>query len=364
MILDRSDLIKAMDFVREAERQVASKDKALVLAEATKRALNQLSQLNIVITPDRFAIWFYAFLILILKGIFNPSEDEILKAYLLTFNEMKGKKDFRPIEIEKSIISKETEETLDVSKMALQEAIGVIEKYTKQLAERENSLNVIKTMEELNKTIELLTQEIKILQKTNMELKEELNKSIRKMEVLKERLRDLQEKSQKDPLTSLLNRAKFEIILEKHLKDLKNNKVKTFSIAMLDIDNFKKLNDVFGHPVGDEFLKRCVGTIIGELRSSDLAFRYGGEEFAIIISEAELKEAIVVCERLRRKIEEIKVPTEMGVAKTTVSIGIAEAKRDDTTKSIVDRADKALYLAKRDGKNCIRTEEDVKLRKL
>ena len=363
MIIDKSDLIRAMEFVQEVEKQVTSKDKALILAEATKKALNQLSQLNIPITPSRFKVWFFAFLILILKGVFNPSEDDILKAYLLTFNEMKGKKDFSPLEIEKSIISKEAEETLDMSRMALQEAISIVEKHIKQLAERESSLNVIKTMEELSKTIELLTQEIRALQKTNMELKEELNKSVRKMEVLKERLKALQEKSQKDPLTNLLNRAKFEILLEKYLKDLKNGKIKVFSIAMLDIDNFKKLNDLFGHMVGDEFLRRCAGVMIGELRSNDLAFRYGGEEFAIIISEARLKEAIVVCERLRRKIEEIRITTEMGVAKTTVSIGIAEAKNDDTVRSIVDRADKALYLAKRDGKNCIRTEEDVRLRK-
>ncbi|MGC8754137.1 MAG: GGDEF domain-containing protein [Thermosulfidibacteraceae bacterium] len=363
MIIEKNDLIRAFEFVKEVEKETTSKkEKALILAEATKKALGQLSELNLAITPDRFQIWFYAFLTLILKGIFNPTEDDIIRSYLLAFGELKGKKELTPTAIEKELVAKEVEETLDLSKVVLQDAIHMVEKYSKNLIERESNLNTIKTLTDLNATITLLIEEIRILQETNRELKKELNKSIKKVEVLKERIRSLYERSTKDPLTNLLNRAKFEMTIDKLIKNYREDRIKCFCIALMDIDNFKKLNDLYGHVVGDEFLRRCAEVIVKELRSCDLPFRYGGEEFAVIIVDTRIKEAVAVCERLRRNIEEIRISTEIGNAKTTISIGIAEATKEDSPKSLIERADKALYLAKRDGKNCIRTEKDLTAR--
>ena len=120
---------------------------------------------------------------------------------------------------------------------------------------------------------------------------------------------------------------------------------------MLDIDNFKKINDTFGHLVGDKVLKTIRRTLLNEARYSDNVIRWGGEEFLIIVPDAKLKETSVLTERIRKSICE-QVIDEVG--QVTASFGIAELLNNETTASLINRADKALYRAKISSKNCVK----------
>ena len=124
---------------------------------------------------------------------------------------------------------------------------------------------------------------------------------------------------------------------------------------MMDIDSFKHVNDTYGHLIGDIVLKEIATTIQKTIRHVDIPARYGGEEFAIILPETAALNAVVIAERLRKKISEIEVKVDdKTIIRPTISIGIAEyPNAADNIKALIDCADKALYMSKENGKNCI-----------
>jgi len=156
----------------------------------------------------------------------------------------------------------------------------------------------------------------------------------------------------KDGLTSLYNQKYFYDSLNSTLKQALKNQ-QPVSIALLDLDNFKVHNDQLGHLRGDELLKKVSRKIKENIRSTDIAARYGGDEFVVIFPNTTCKDTIQVAERIRRSIEkDIKVPADM--APLSVSIGIAVFPKDGLTPcELFDAADKSLYLAKNRGKNIV-----------
>ena len=128
---------------------------------------------------------------------------------------------------------------------------------------------------------------------------------------------------------------------------------------MVDIDYFKKVNDEYGHTVGDEILKKVARTIKETFRLNDFVARYGGEEFSVMIDRIDSHYIMDVCERLRIAIEAINFTVNAETIPTSASIGIAFSKHSDTPKMLIDRADKALYLAKESGRNTIKSEVDL-----
>lgn len=152
-----------------------------------------------------------------------------------------------------------------------------------------------------------------------------------------------------DHLTGLANRRRFERQLDREVAR-STRYGHTFCLLILDIDNFKRVNDTFGHDAGDETL-RCLGKAVQEeTRGIDVASRIGGDEFAIILPETELEAGIEVAERLRKAISSIQIPA---VAHVTASVGVAAFPfREGTTGSaLVNAADAAMYEAKRAGGN-------------
>jgi len=151
-----------------------------------------------------------------------------------------------------------------------------------------------------------------------------------------------------DHLTGLANRRRFERQLEREVsRTLRLGH--PFTLLMIDIDNFKALNDTFGHNVGDEGIRR-IGKVLREgTRGIDLAARFGGEEFAILLVETELARGMEVAERLRSSIENMEIP---GAGTITASFGVAECPScAQTAIDIITAADRLLYEAKGNGRN-------------
>ncbi len=164
----------------------------------------------------------------------------------------------------------------------------------------------------------------------------------------------LYELATKDGLTKLYIHRHFYFLLESEIKRVQRYH-HVLSLLMMDIDNFKHVNDTYGHLVGDMVLKEIAATIQKTIRHVDIPARYGGEEFTIILPETAALNAVTIAERLRRKISEIEVKVDDNtVVKPTVSIGIAEyPNAAEDIKELIDWADKALYVSKENGKNCI-----------
>ena len=157
------------------------------------------------------------------------------------------------------------------------------------------------------------------------------------------------ELSQRDGLTGLYNRSYLEQVLNESVRNTERTG-KNLSFIMLDIDHFKNFNDTWGHQEGDRALAFVARIIRDSLREQDIATRYGGEEFSIVLAGADLLIANIVAERIRRSCEVRSL--SLGKYKTlTVSLGISLFRPGETPKSLVRRADEALYRAKRNGRN-------------
>ncbi len=161
-----------------------------------------------------------------------------------------------------------------------------------------------------------------------------------------------------DGLTQIYNRKAFDQKITDFFKK-KSKKKRSFTLIMIDIDYFKKVNDEYGHTVGDEILKRVARTIKETFRLNDFVARYGGEEFSVMIDRIDSHYIMNVCERLRMEIEAINFTVNDETIPTSASIGIAFSKHSDTPKKLIDRADSALYLAKDSGRNTIKSEVDL-----
>jgi len=194
------------------------------------------------------------------------------------------------------------------------------------------------------------------LEKLNIHLEEEVKIRTRELQQANENLlierESLTALSSTDQLTGLCNRYKFEELFE--FERNQSLRYKTdLSIILLDIDHFKSVNDTYGHNVGDKVLKELVLTFKKSIRSSDVAVRWGGEEFIVITPKTTLEQAQQLAETIRQT---VKCTAYSKVGHLTISIGVASFEKTDNLKSLVQRADNALYRAKKLGRDNIQIE--------
>lgn len=201
--------------------------------------------------------------------------------------------------------------------------------YTIAIALEENT-------ELLSKDLRAHDEEVKLLGKKISELEKELENA--------------KKSSREDFLTKLLNRRALDEFLE--IKESEYGRYgRNYSIALFDIDFFKKVNDTYGHDAGDVVLTVFAKTLKKECRNVDVVGRYGGEEFLAILSETDKEGAIIFAEKVRRHVEETKFMYQNQRIDVTVSAGVAERKRFPSKLSTVKFADERLYHAKRNGRN-------------
>ncbi len=160
-----------------------------------------------------------------------------------------------------------------------------------------------------------------------------------------------------DPLTGLMNRLAFERLLNRQAENISIVEGVNTYFSLVDIDFFKKINDNFGHLYGDEVLILLTRAMMESFRSMDWLFRYGGEEFGIVLIDVDCTEAYQALERFRIKIETMIFPQ---VGTVTVSIGFSQMNRLEPISSLVDRADHALYYVKNHGRNQVLCYENLR----
>ncbi len=162
----------------------------------------------------------------------------------------------------------------------------------------------------------------------------------------------LEQLSITDGLTKLHNHRFFQDHLTREIKRVRRTG-EPLSMLLIDIDDFKSLNDRLGHAAGDELLKGIARTLNGSVRESDFLARYGGEEFVVVAANTDLPGAVHLAEKVRTEVAESSfvVDESMQVFKITVSIGVAEYQGN--RKAFFRAADRALYRAKAEGKNCV-----------
>lgn len=171
--------------------------------------------------------------------------------------------------------------------------------------------------------------------------------------LIEQKSRELEHLASKDSLTNLMNRREWNNRLE-YLLTVNEKAPGLMSVAMIDIDHFKRINDTYGHDIGDDVLVGLSNLISRSFREVDYCARLGGEEFAVCLHDMPTDLASEIMNRFRHEVEALSIPLKNDhIIKFTVSIGITQYQVEDTLKTIMKRADVAMYRAKGAGRNCI-----------
>jgi diguanylate cyclase len=242
----------------------------------------------------------------------------------------------------------------------LDAASGSASNYSESLADASAELAGAKDGGTLAAVIERLMTGAKEMELNNKKLEASLSASKQEIEQLQQNLAVVRTESLTDPLTSLSNRKFFDAALAKAITEAKE-KGEPLSLMMADVDHFKLFKDKFGHLTGDQVLRLVALSMKQNVKGQDITARYGGEEFVLALPNTTLRSAITVADQIRRAVmakELMKRSSGERLGRVTISMGVALLRTDDTSQSLIERADNCLYAAKRQGRNRVICETD------
>lgn len=168
--------------------------------------------------------------------------------------------------------------------------------------------------------------------------------------LINQRIKDLEKMALLDPLTELANRRYIEMSIQSKLDELCRYG-RSFGIFFMDIDHFKKINDAYGHSVGDKVLKMVTKTLLHSVRTSDIVGRWGGEEFIAITPNVDKERLHFISKKLHALVGHSSFPIGSDIIQVTISIGATIAQPDDTVNTLLERSDKLMYCSKISGRN-------------
>ncbi len=242
---------------------------------------------------------------------------------------------------------------------SLGENIDVNSSYTTTLSDLSNELGAAKNAGAVKNVVHQLVKATAVVRASNKEMEDKLRESQAQVAELKDNLEAARFENLTDELTGLGNRRLFDQTMARKVQNSSGIGT-TFCLIMLDIDHFKKFNDTWGHQTGDQVLRLVGLTLKNAISAPDIAARYGGEEFGVIMPDTTLDEAIMKADQIREAIRDrklIKRSTGEKLGNITISAGVARFEKDDTMLTLIERADAALYSAKRSGRNCVMSEK-------
>lgn len=242
---------------------------------------------------------------------------------------------------------------------SLGENIDVNSHYTTTLSDLSNELGAAKNAGAVKNVVHQLVKATAVVRASNREMEDKLRESQAQVAELKDNLEAARFENLTDELTGLGNRRLFDQTIARKVQSSSGIGT-TFCLIMLDIDHFKRFNDTWGHQTGDQVLRLVGMTLKNAISAPDIAARYGGEEFGVIMPDTTLDEAIMKADQIREAIRDrklIKRSTGEKLGNITISAGVARFEKDDTILTLIERADAALYSAKRAGRNCVMSEK-------
>ena len=345
---------------RVREKKKLTPGELQLITKIAKEELKFLARNNIPLIPENYILWFEIFCYLI-ENELELSDLEILGLF---------KEKYPTIEKVESVLVKVEPEERELLKRVAEEIVNEVDKviesldvHNKNLEEKEISFREIKeniSDDTVKGLLEKILSELSEIKGQNEELKKRLEEANNQIRKLTSELEESKREASIDFLTQVANRASFDRAITDLVNDFYRRNY-PFALLMIDIDNFKKINDTYGHQAGDYVLRELARVLKSQLRARDIIARYGGEEFAIILPGVTFSQAIRVAERLRRAVEKHLFKYGDKVIPVTISIGVALMREGLDETALVEKADKALYLAKRSGKNQVKTDLDVEL---
>lgn len=225
-------------------------------------------------------------------------------------------------------------------------------RYANALNRSHNIMSASNHPTHLQQIVRFMAEENGKMVRANAAYALQLAETTLQLEALRAELHYAREQNERDALTNTYSRRHFDARLVMEVEKAQRE-LTDLSLVMADVDRFKRINDHYGHPMGDLLLRKIAKELKQNTKGGDCVARYGGEEFAIILPATSLLAAATVADRLRKKFERTSWKRDDGslIGIVTVSFGVAQLQRDETSASLIERADAKLYAAKNAGRN-------------
>jgi diguanylate cyclase len=242
----------------------------------------------------------------------------------------------------------------------ISDALGMSTSYDATLSDATQQLTGAHTREQVKAIAETLLASTRQMRNTNKALQDRLSRSKSEISNLHQSLEAIRAESLTDPLTGLGNRKHFDQSIEAAVQAALAIG-EPLSLMMFDIDHFKSFNDNYGHLTGDQVLRLVGMSLKQTIKGQDITARSGGEEFAVVLPNTALRQALTVADHIRRAVmaKELKKKSSGEIlGRVTISVGVSMLKPGDDTDALIERADACLYAAKRNGRNRVICEAD------
>ena len=332
--------------------------------DVAKAALSCMADQGISANPTNFTVWF---------SYCSETNPELNRTLDLLVNHGVGFTEDLSEEIYNKFFAadQQSQEIREASKR-IQEAVNEIvdclydtgedqSSYVDKLSQFSKQLDKTERGEEVGALVHDILDETRQILEKNKTLESRLCQSGEQIDQLRQHLEEVRREAMTDPLTGMANRKFFDLTLRAEAK-MAMETGKPLCLLLMDIDHFKKFNDTYGHQVGDQVLKIVARTLKDNVKGQDLPARYGGEEFCVILPKTGVTDAVAVATNIRhamatRKLRNKKTGDNYGGV--TVSIGVAQYRSEEALGQFIQRADRALYMAKDDGRNRVVSEFDA-----
>lgn len=326
-------------------------------AEYLRQAIPLMVKYNIPPNPLNYALW-YTYVSNKIPSL-NYKIDQTLDTYG-TCPSLLGEQLFREHVISDEITdSEDTKKQILALTNTLNEHVDDAAKHTSHygsvLEDSLAALNSSGGSPQLSNIIDRLAKNTASISESTNLFQHQIKEAQAEIIALKEELQKTRLDARIDPLTGLFNRRVFDTELDQVTGAKHQAKA---ALIMIDIDHFKKFNDEYGHLMGDKVLQYFGKLLKAECQEPILPVRFGGEEFAILLIGKEKEDAFILAENLRKKIQAIRIKQKKSgkiISSITASFGISQWVQSETAEQMIERADKALYLAKESGRNQVQT---------
>jgi len=327
-------------------------------SEYMRLAIPIMKKYGIAMTPANYAVWY---------EYVSGSNVALNDAVDLHIDEHGSLSDSQSADLYQRFFEREKDQTALLEmrqdlRRVLEEVLSYVstgvntsEKSREKLAVSLAKLHPDMSREQVHEVIEEVLSETRLAMSSGTQLTERLNSAMAEMQDLRKDLDDTKREAKTDTLTKLANRKAFDDVIAKVTKDADRSGIEV-CLIFGDLDLFKDINDKHGHMVGDQVLKVISATLKGAVKGRDLVARYGGEEFTIVLLNTSLANAIKLANAIRVEIASKRIQrkdTRESLGSITMSFGVARYVPSEGVESLLQRADRALYMSKRKGRNAV-----------
>jgi diguanylate cyclase len=324
--------------------------------EISRSALEKMADNDIEFTPKNYEIWYNYVLgenLLLVKELSN-----IINAKVI-FDEIRNEEIYQKYfgHYQGTGEIQETCSRIEASVSDILKQIGFVRSsntdYKHKLVDISDEISESVSVRDLSATIERLASSTESIIHSSQRIELKLSESSSGISELSRHLKELRQEVLSDNLTGIANRKLFDLKLRDELMNSREtgNKV---SLIFMDIDDFKKFNDSYGHLIGDQILKITANLLKDNVKGQDLAARYGGEEFCILLPDTALMDAVALAKQIGQRLANREINnkrTRETYGRITLSTGVAEYRVGETSDDLIRRADEAHYQAKQHGRN-------------